>query len=75
MNSTYTYTSFDQLPLTLQAKDVAAVLRISRSQAYTLMHRSDFPMIRIGKRMLVARDQFLSWLNCQTESLTHVSGK
>lgn len=33
-----TYTSYDQLPLTLQADDVAAVLGISRGGAYTLMH-------------------------------------
>jgi len=32
------YTSYDQLPLTLQADDVAAVLGISRGGAYTLMH-------------------------------------
>ena len=33
-----TYTSYNQLPLTLQADDVAAVLGISRGGAYTLMH-------------------------------------
>ena len=70
-----TYTSYDQLPLTLQAKDVAAILRISRSQAYTLMHRSDFPTLHISKRMLVPREKFLTWLDEHTQVLGQVSGK
>ena len=42
-----TYTSYDQLPLALNADDVAAVLGISRANAYTLMHSKDFPTITI----------------------------
>ena len=45
-----TYTSYDQLPLSLCANDVAAVLNISRANAYTLMHSKDFPTITIGKQ-------------------------
>ena len=37
------YTSFEQLPLTLNADDIAAYLNISRGNAYTLLHREDFP--------------------------------
>ena len=36
-----TYTSYDQLPLSLCANDVAAVLNIPRANAYTLMHSED----------------------------------
>ena len=32
------YRSYDELPLSLRAEDVAAVLGISRANAYTLMH-------------------------------------
>ena len=60
-----TFTSYDQLPLALCADDVAAVLGISRANAYTLMHSKDFPTIFIGKRMIVPRDKFIAWMNEQ----------
>ncbi len=59
------YTSFDQLPLSLSAEDIAAVLNISRGNAYTLLHREDFPTLRIGKRMISPRNQFLEWMSQQ----------
>ena len=62
---TTTYTSYDQLPLALCADDVAAVLGISRANAYTLMHSKDFPTITIGKRMIVPRDKFIEWMDLQ----------
>ena len=37
------YTSIDQLPLSLGAEDIAAVLNISRGSAYALLHSRDFP--------------------------------
>lgn len=61
------YTSYDQLPLSLRADDVAAVLGISRANAYTLMHSKGFPTIFIGKRMLVQKDKFLAWIEEQTQ--------
>lgn len=58
-----TFTSVDQLPLTLTADQVAAVLSISRANAYTLMHSKGFPTIQIGKRMVVHRDKLIEWMN------------
>ena len=63
-----TITSFDQLPLTLSAEQIAAVLGISRSNAYALLHQEDFPTIRIGKRLLVAKDKLIQWMD---ESAAH----
>lgn len=60
------YTSFEQLPLTLCADDVAQVLSISRSNAYTLMHSRDFPTIKIGKRMVVAKEKLIAWMEAQS---------
>ena len=62
---TTTYTSYDQLPLALCADDVAAVLGISRANAYTLMHSKDFPTITIGKRMIVPKDKLLAWMEAR----------
>ena len=60
-----TYTSYTQLPLSLNATDIAAVLGISRANAYTLMRAKGFPTIFIGKRMIVPRDKFIEWMDLQ----------
>ena len=60
-----TYTSYDQLPLSLCANDIAEVLGISRANAYTLMRAKGFPTIFIGKRMIVPRDKFIKWMDLQ----------
>ena len=60
------YVTYDQLPLMLNAEDVQAVMNISRAGAYQLMHRKDFPVIMIGKRMVVPRDKFLEWVELNT---------
>lgn len=61
------YTNYDQLPLVLNAEQLASFLNISRANAYTLLHRYDFPTIRIGKRMMVQKDKMLAWLDQQIE--------
>ena len=62
---TTTYTSYNQLPLSLNANDIAAVLGISRANAYTLMRAKGFPTIFIGTRMIVPRDKFIEWMDLQ----------
>ena len=64
----YTYTSIDQLPITLCAEQVAQVLGISRAGAYTLMHSKGFPTIQIGKRMVVPKNKLIEWMEEQTSS-------
>jgi len=46
-------TSYDQLPIMLNANAIAQTLGISRAGAYELMHSEGFPTLRIGKRMMV----------------------
>lgn len=65
---TTTYTSLEQLPITLKAEEVAQVLGISRANAYVLMHSADFPTLRIGKRMVVPKDKLIEWINKQIGS-------
>lgn len=61
-------TSFGQLPVTLKADEVAAVLGISRANAYVLMRSEGFPTIHIGKRMIVPRDKLVEWIEGQVNS-------
>ena len=58
--------SNDQLPCMLNANQIAAYMEISRAGAYELMRSEGFPLIRIGKRMIVPRDKFLQWVDEQT---------
>ena len=60
------YYSDEQLPCMLNAKDVEGYMRISRAETYEQMHSEGFPLIRIGKRMIVPRDKFLEWVDNQT---------
>ena len=61
------YKHYDELPLFLNSKTVAQVLGVSPSSAYELMHESGFPMLRIGNRMMVPKEQFIQWVVEHTE--------
>lgn len=56
------FKSNDELPLTMNAKDVAGYLNISLSCAYQVMNAKDFPVLKIGKRRIVTREHFLQWI-------------
>ena len=56
------FQSNDELPLTMNARDIAGYLNISISCAYQVMNSYNFPLIKIGKRMIVLRERFLEWL-------------
>ena len=62
-----TYTNIEDLPLTLNARETAEVLRISKSKVYELAQSESFPAIRIGKRVVIPRDKLIQWMNAQAE--------
>lgn len=61
------YKSYDELPLFFNAELVGRVLGISSTTAYELMHRKDFPSIKIGNRLIVSKEKFIEWTNKQSE--------
>ena len=61
------YKNYDELPLFLNAKTVAKVLGVSPSSGYELMHEPDFPMLKIGSRMVVPKEQFVEWVSQHTQ--------
>ena len=61
-----TYASYDALPLFLNAETVAKVLGVSPSSGYELMHEPGFPVLRVGNRMVVPKEQFIQWVNEHT---------
>ena len=60
------YTSYDELPLFLNAEMVAKVLGISISSAYELMHEANFHALRVGSRIVVPKEKFCQWVESQT---------
>ena len=61
------YKSYDELPLFLNAATVAKVLGVSPSSGYELMHEPDFPVLKIGSRMVVPKEQFVEWVSQHTQ--------
>ncbi len=57
------YKSYDELPLFLNANDIACILGIAPSSAYELMHEDGFPVLRAGKRLLVEKEKFRRWVD------------
>ena len=47
----------------LTIKELQAKLKISRKVAYDLCKHPDFPVCRIGGKILVAEDQLQAWIN------------
>ena len=61
-----TYKNYDELPLTLNAVQVAAVLGISRAGAYELVHSEGFPTLKIGSRIVAPKDKLREWIDANT---------
>lgn len=61
------YKSYEDLPLFLNARMVAKVLGVSPSSGYELMHEPGFPVLRVGNRMVVPKEQFIQWVSAHVE--------
>jgi hypothetical protein len=62
-NKPNAYFSFSEVPVVLNANQLASVLNISLTNAYCLLRSENFPTLRIGRRLLVSRDNLLNWMN------------
>ena len=60
------YKSYDELPLFLNAATAAKVLGVSPSSGYELMHEPDFPVLKVGSRMVVPKEKFMEWVEQHT---------
>lgn len=59
------YKSYDDLPLMLSVPEVASALGISRAGAYDLVRSDGFPVIRIGKRVVIPKENLVEWIKKQ----------
>ena len=64
------YKTYEELPLFLNAEVVAKVLGIAPSSSYELMHEADFPVLKVGSRMVVPKEKFVQWVEEHTQGGT-----
>ena len=62
-----TYKTYEDLPLFLKATTVAKVLGISPASSYELMHEADFPVLKVGNRLIVPKEKFVAWVEQHTK--------
>ena len=54
--------NYDELPMFINAATLAQLFGVSRASAYELMSEKDFPSFRIGKRILVTKENLVEWI-------------
>ena len=64
------YKTYEELPLFLNAGTVAKVLGIAPSSSYELMHEADFPVLKVGSRLVVPKEKFIQWVEGHTRGGT-----
>lgn len=57
---------YSELPLFLNAEMVSKILGVSPSTGYELMHEPDFPVLKVGRRMVVPKEHFIKWVERNT---------
>ena len=53
--------------IAVSVTEAAQLLGLSRPTIYKLIHRGDFPVMRIGSRTLIHREKLEAWAASQTE--------
>lgn len=51
----------NDLPYFLNVGDVANLMGVCKSHAYSLFNNPDFPAIKMGRRMVVSTSAFFKW--------------
>lgn len=64
------YKTYEELPLFLNAATVEKVLGIAPFSTYELMHEGDFPVLKVGSRMVVPKEKFIRWVEEHTQGGT-----
>ena len=59
--------NYDELPMFINANLLAELFGVSRASAYELMREKHFPSFRIGKRILVSKENLRTWIESRLE--------
>ena len=63
------YKSYDELPLLLNVKQLANLLGVSDSSVYELIQEDGFPSLRIGKRIVIPKEELRVWISARTKEV------
>ena len=63
------YKSYDELPLLLTVKQLADLLGVSDSIVYELIQEDGFPSLRIGKRIVIPKEELREWISTRTKEV------
>ena len=63
------FTSYDELPLLLNVKQLAELLGVYDSSVYELIQEDDFPSLRIGKRIVIPKEELRKWISAHTKGV------
>ena len=63
------YTSYDELPLLLNVKQLADLLGVSDSSVYEIIQEGGFPSLRIGKRIVIPKEELREWISARTKEV------
>lgn len=58
----------EDLPDVLNAGQLAEVLHLSRSGAYNLLNKHDFPTLRVGGKKMVMKQELIMWMHRNTNA-------
>jgi len=61
------YTNYDELPLLLSVKQLVDLMGVSDSTIYELIQETDFPSLRLGKRIVVPKEELRRWISANTK--------
>ena len=59
----------------MSATELADYLGTTRNAAYTLLHRADFPTVKIGNLLYAIRDQIDPWIQDQAKKGGYIYGQ
>ena len=57
--------------LTMTVEEAGKVLGISRPTAYKLVQRADFPVVRVGHRLLVSTEGLREWVKKEAGAVSY----
>ena len=63
------YKSYEELPLLLNVKQLADLLGVSDSSVYELIQENGFPSLRIGKRIVIPKEELREWISARTKEV------
>ena len=63
------YKSYDELPLLLNVKQLADLLGVSDSSVYELIQEDGFPSLRVGKRIVIPKEELREWITARTKEV------